>query len=1812
MQCCVISVIFCVRKLSIVQFTPHSLDISVEMALNQFLLLLWKNWLLQSRKIVLTLFQIGLPTVFALILVLIRPRVTLDIYPEDTSFYQIPSTVFILPFQYRALSCCLKDKIHLAYSPENDITTRIMNRFKETHWSGEEFIDVIPFKNESMLEAYFRNIQADNSPPGERFNCSFYPIIPPEIEQICDLWSNQSIPIKMGGIVFKNVVDEIPKQVEYKIRFPAKHLIIRQNRGDFFSATDWLTTFIFPRFRLAGPRSRYNIYGGAPNYIRTGFSGVQIALDKAIALEKTSNTDNLPIAKFRRMSYPPHIRDFFIQVIQRQLPFIIMLSLIITAANVVQDLVLEKEKRLRESMKLMGLKTWVHWLSWFVKYLSFILISIAIMTILYCVKFSSKGAIIRFADPSLIFVFLLLYSIATIMFCFAVSCAFSKASSGAAAGAVLFLASYVPYFFFQNQYETLSNGVKFGTSIFHNVAMAFGCMQIALFEGTGVGLKWNNFHKPYSVDDSFTMLHVFVMLIADSIFYGLITWYLDNVVPGEYGIPRPLYFPFTKSYWCGKKVRHMDVEEIDTADLDSESFEKLPVGAISGICLRNLRKEFGSGPSKKIAVQGTTIDMLEGQITALLGHNGAGKTTTMSMLTGFLQPSSGTAYINGLDIRTDLEEVRKTLGLCPQHDILFDNLTVKEHLEFFAKLKGCEAKDVKSEVDRMIEVLKLHDKRNYKAGGLSGGQKRKLSVGIALIGGSKIVILDEPTSGMDPEARRQTWDILQSEREGRTMILSTHFMDEADLLGDRIAIMAHGKVQCYGTSLFLKKKYGVGYHMVIVKSKNCDVNILTEVVCKHVPEAAIESNISSELSYVLPQESSSAFEGLFSELEADKIKLGISSFGASVTTMEEVFLKVGESVDSTLEEKMISQAPDTKNGLTYHNYENPVFEKDQDLELKGPIAGGKKIDFNEGSKSPQLPWSISKKNSGGKLVLQQVRTMLWKRFIHSLRNKLVSVTQLAVPLFFTIIPCIVLRTLPGPREGPALNLSLSMYDSPITTVYSNYSANNQIMPRLLENFKNYANEYGSIREPGSEKYNGSNRYIVEQAKNSLSLYKNNYQVAIDGRQTYFELLFNGESYHSVGTAFSVLGNAVQRMLISPEHGVKATNHPLPRDTNEQVEDELRSSAALGMIIAFNVMFGMAFLVGTFAIFLIKERAVKSKHLQFVSGVNSFSFWSATFFYDLINYAIPSILLIPVFVAFNIKALVAGTNLAWLFLIDMLYGWAILPFIYFTSSIFTVPSSGYVWLTVLNIFTGTLAVLAVLILRIPDLNTGTIADVLEWVFHIILPNFNFGRALQNLYINADNRRICDRPEIESFCNSMIEIMNSTNPCCFQTERCGNFCAHWTKNPADWSSPGIGKSLIFLSIQGLLFTMLVFIIDSGTARRAVSAFVSSSRAMMASQFDDDSMIDEDVQEEKLRIKSTPMDTLAKTDTIVLSDVVKFYGNFRAVEGLNVGIPGGECFGLLGVNGAGKTTTFKMLTGDESLSGGKAFIETYNVASEIKQVQQRVGYCPQFDALIDQMTVKETLEMYARLRGVREEELKQVVQSLIQGLLLEEYTDKQAGQLSGGNKRKLSTAMALVGDPPVILLDEPTTGMDPVARRLLWQTLNKVRDAGKTLVLTSHSMEECEALCTRLAIMVNGQFKCLGTTQHLKTRFGEGYTLVAKLSGSTEEEVAERMQEMQNFVESSFEGATLKDKHHGLVYYQLKSRGVSWASLFGTIEKNRERLHIDDYSVSQTTLEQVFINFARTQKPPTIDKSNIGVQCTRCCSYILCCRCCCKDDA
>lgn len=467
------------------------------------------------------------------------------------------------------------------------------------------------------------------------------------------------------------------------------------------------------------------------------------------------------------------------------------------------------------------------------------------------------------------------------------------------------------------------------------------------FEGTGEGSQWSNLFKAQSVDNDLTVGHVMLMLLVSAMLYLLIALYVEQIRPGDYGVPRPWYFPVTRTFWLGNRATWTDEQplqhtqsavpfDVDTMKHDMASAAHLndsrpahddfdgvppthPDGRPrrAGIRVRDLRKTFGA----TVAVHGLNVDFYEDDISVLLGHNGAGKTTTMSMLTGMLPPSGGTAHVNGHSIRTDIADVRSSVGLCPQHNILFDDLTVGEHIAFYARLKGVPAgKALEAEVDRYVDVIQLAPKRNVAARALSGGMKRKLSVCVALCGGSRVVFCDEPSSGMDPAARRALWEVLRAEKHGRTVLLSTHFMDEADVLGDRVAIMNGGRLVCCGSPYFLKRRFGAGYRLVCAKSADRQRTVnggvdgvadgVLELLRGYDAEVRLEADSRTEVTFVLSERAVDGFEQIFGELERDAVALGVLDFGVSLTTLEEVFLRVGTDGVATEKGKAAARVED--------------------------------------------------------------------------------------------------------------------------------------------------------------------------------------------------------------------------------------------------------------------------------------------------------------------------------------------------------------------------------------------------------------------------------------------------------------------------------------------------------------------------------------------------------------------------------------------------------------------------------------------------------------------------------------------------------------------------------------------------------------------------------------------------------------------------------------------------------------------------------------------------------------------------------------
>ncbi|CAH2311465.1 retinal-specific ATP-binding cassette transporter [Pelobates cultripes] len=1767
-----------------------------------------------------------------------------------------------------------------------------------------------------------------------------------------------------AGLVFLDMfpwTNNLPPHVKYKIRMDID-AVEKTNK-------------IKDRYWDPGPRAD-------PvedfRYIWGGFAYLQDIIDHGIIKTHTSNP--MPTGVYvQQMPYPCFVDDVFMITLNRCFPIFMVLAWIYSISMLVKDIVLEKELRLKETMKNMGVTNDVIWFTWFIDNFTVMTLSTFLLTVAIV-----GGGVLHYSNPIILFLFLMAFTLATIMQGFLMSVFFSKANLAAACSGVIFFTLYLPHILCFAWQDRMTFKLKTMASFLSPVAFGFGTEYLSRYEEQGLGLQWGNIRKSPVEGDEYSFLFSIFMMLFDAFVYWVLAWYIDHVFPGEYGMPKAWYFPFLATYWCTfehpsegdgdsvetelsihehnddnskeapskppddsiklkaecnvnnnadackhklkKELEKAEKQKIDEQEKERKDkdafpdanpfFEPEPPGMVPGVCVQNLVKVFGN--SFKPAVDRMNITFYEGQITAFLGHNGAGKTTTLSIITGLYPPTSGTVWVRGRDIQTQMDSIRQSLGMCPQHNILFRHLTVAEHILFYAQLKGKSIKQAEREMEVMLEDVGIPQKRNEEAQNLSGGMQRKLSVAMAFVGESKVVVLDEPTSGVDPYSRRSIWDLLLKYRTGRTIILSTHHMDEADLLGDRIAILSQGKLYCSGSPLFLKNCFGTGFYLTLVRrmrnvkeggkkdSASCrsdcscpcpgcapkskenpleqeldgDINGLTELIQHHVPEAKLIESIGQELIYLLPGKDFKyrAYASLFRELEETISDLGLSSFGISDTPLEEIFLKVtADSVTGTeTPEEWMLQQRKSRTSLATENKAIVINVDQKEPEGKKVQTCPPEAAQHDGN-TKQCPATSaadgrgSRQIKGNDLMYQQFKALLIKRFHHATRSQKDFLAQIVLPASFVLLALVFTLIVPPFGEYPSLTLHPWIYGQQYI-FFSNEQPGNERMVPISDAFLNNPG-FGTRcmkDEPLSKKYpciNTSSEWIIPSVPPSVtsillsqnwtpenpspscscstksklimlpecpegaggrpppqriqpsseilqdlternitdfllktypnlirSSMKSKYWVneqryggisvggklpviEVDGAMIteFFKELghmtnvtggittksvsqqlraflidletennvkvwFNNKGWHAMAIFINVANNAILRANLGEdkdpeEFGITTMNHPLNL-TKDQLSEVTVLTTSVDVVVAICVIFAMSFIPASFVLYLIQERVSNAKHLQFVSGVSPTVYWFTNYAWDIMNYAISVVMVVVIFIVFDKKAYTSYSNLPALIALLFFYGWAVIPMMYPASYLFNVPSTAYVALSCLNLFIGINSSAITFILDLFENNRSLLRfnerlkDML-----LIFPHFCLGRGLIDLAMNQA-----------------------------VTDVYARFGEEHITNPFQWEF--LGRNIFAMAIQGVLYFGLNLLIQN---RFYFSTWFSeSTKGPIEGE-------DEDVAQERQRI----MKGGGKNDILKLKELTKIYAGRQipAVDRLCIGVRPGECFGLLGVNGAGKTTTFKMLTGDIEVTSGDASIAGYSVLHEIGDVHQNTGYCPQFDAIDELLTGREHLQLYGRLRGVPEEEVEMVAEWGIEKLGLNNYADMLAGTYSGGNKRKLSTAIALIACPPVVLLDEPTTGMDPHSRRFLWNSIVGIIKEGRAVVLTSHSMEECEALCTRLAIMVKGSFKCLGTIQHLKFKFGDGYIVTMKirahkLGAAPDPGPAEK------FIETNFPGSLQREKHYNMLQYQISSSSL--ARIFQLLISNKDSLNIEEYSVSQTTLDQVFVNFAKQQ--------------------------------
>lgn len=304
--------------------------------------------------------------------------------------------------------------------------------------------------------------------------------------------------------------------------------------------------------------------------------------------------------------------------------------------------------------------------------------------------------------------------------------------------------------------------------------------------------------------------------------------------------------------------------------------------------------------------------------------------------------------------------------------------------------------------------------------------------------------------------------------------------------------------------------------------------------------------------------------------------------------------------------------------------------------------------------------------------------------------------------------------------------------------------------------------------------------------------------------------------------------------------------------------------------------------------------------------------------------------------------------------------------------------------------------------------------------------------------------------------------------------------------------------------------------------------------------------------------------------------------AVNDLWFSVATGEIFGLLGSSGAGKTTTMELLTGGDVSSYGSASLLGQDIFRDQSKLRRNFGLCSQSNTLFDSLTGRETLELYALIKGIDSKSVPTLVEKMLEVLQLKKFTDQKVETYSGGNKRKLCVAISLIGEPQIVFLDEPSAGVDPVARRWMWKFIED-HMTGKAVLLATHAMDEAERLCTRIGIMVNGQMRCIGTPEELISTYAQGYLLECYIEEETDGEA--NVSDIKKYMEETFPGSDILEEHSLLIKFKIPS-GNSLGFLFKMIEAEKENLRIQKYTFSETGLEQVFLSFVKDQVVPDTD--------------------------
>ncbi|NXB84441.1 ABCA9 protein, partial [Vidua chalybeata] len=1499
---------------------------------------------------------------------------------------------------------------------------------------------------------------------------------------------------KMIGVVFKD-------NFSYHLRFPTTHVII-------------------PNEVIGYVDTCYNFSWSicdSPRYWYKGFLSLQSSIDAAI-IEMVSNhsvweeMETIAGARMKSRSILFYVSleySYFMMVtVMCFLPFMYFLSRSVT----------REKKQLKELMKTMGLQDIAFWLSWSLLYSLYVLIFSCLLTALVLrERFYTSS----FPAVSLLF---FLYGLACIHLVFML-CSLLRTSKLVSSTSFLIIFVF-GFLSLAVLIEDVPKPLKWLLGLMCPFAFSTGIAKIFDLEKYRIGFSFSNL-----MGEAYFLFSTYILLVFDSVLYMLLALYFDKILPGKYGIPDPPLFFLKASYWMRSRrgsARDVPRATANPEELLGDDVEPVPPEFLGkeAIRLHNIKKAYKKKDKKTEALRGLSLNIYEGQITALLGHSGAGKTTLLNVLSGLSFPSEGSATIYNYKLSEmgDREEIRGMIGICPQFNTQFEVLTVKENLKTFAEIKGIKSKEVEREVQNILELLDISNIQDTQAEKLSGGQKRKLSIGIAMLGNPQVLFLDEPTAGLDPLSRHRVWSLLREQQAGRVILFSTQLMEEADILADRKAFISHGRLKCVGSSLFLKKKWGICYHLRIHVSESCDLENLTSLVKGYIPNATFSGHTQYELRYKLPLENMNKFPDLFSGLDSCS-EQGIINYGVSMTTLEDVFLQLeGEAT------------------------------ADQEGE---PVPGEEWGEAGPGSPEEARPGSLLLSDTGTVSVQglalwrQQVSAMAWLHFL-KLKSSVKNLRSILLLYVVFLLPLVLqLCVVAGWQSVSAWQLSPARYFLPLgktsyldTTALLVYNHTGTDIDDFIHVVQSQDIQVEIAKEEN----------IIEDLEhNVLTLF------SCSLKSYRFTVLCHLEAVNCFPVLVNIISNALLRSLNSTRH-IQVWSHPFFSLLNPGYWDYIMPIYLMYMLLLFPGF------PPHFAMGYTQDCQAGARAQLRISGLFPSAYWCGQALVDI--------------------------PLCWILLFSMLG-------LQFVMSNKISSNTSITLLLVTGMFGYGISLVLLIYLISFNSRKGWNCDL--WSFILIVVCFIslfIGRIIKNLdrlaslYTLSLLVPVCPLMELhvltEYFLLFLQILVQDTEP----------FGAA--------SGNHVLIAVFAPYIHSVVFILLLRFLELKYGKavlRQDPIFRISPRKESSQQHRKElEEEDEDVRAEREAVRNAVMaPSQEEKSVIIVSNLCKEYkikqaGSLfkkkkkTATKNLSFCVKKGEVLGLLGPNGAGKSTTIKMITGETSLTAGQVLMKRGDGGGPLEQAPAFLGYCPQDNPLWLDLTPQQHLRVYAAVKGLHQEDTAAAVHRIVHALQLQDYLNKKVRKLPAGITRKLCVALSLLGNPSVLLLDEPSTGMDPNGQRCVWKTIQdalKSKESGA--ILSTQYMEEAEAVCDRVAILVSGQLRCIGSIQYLKNKFGNGYLLEIKVKDP------ESTDALHAEILKIFPGAARQERFPSLLVYKVPMKdALPLSQSFSKLEEAKRSCSLEEYSFSLNTLTQaalpcpfqVFLELCREQEKENFD--------------------------